>query len=177
MSSTGDGGDRRFRRTLRDQVGAKRSGLKRREPRRRAFEHHIGRRLALKHLAHKNQLAVFVAVADAIADHALAERRGQLRREIAHLIGVRQQDQIGLGLRDGLLQRVRVSVRRVGGEQIVLDEQNFVELGGGEFIGQRGHAFADDDGQRGGSSFPRQFAAPRPASRSWSCSTALRAVR
>ena len=60
-------------------------------------------------------------VGDAVTDHALAERRGQLRREIAHLIRVRQQDQIRLRLRDNLPERERVSVRRVRSEQIVLD--------------------------------------------------------
>ena len=60
-----------------------------------AGEDHVRRGLALKHLAHEDQVAVFVAVADAVADHSLAERGGQLRREVAHLIGVRQQNQIG----------------------------------------------------------------------------------
>ena len=70
-----------------------------------------------------------MAIADRVADHAFAERCGQLRREVAHLVSVRQQDQIGLRLRDGLLQRDCVPVRSVRGEQIVLDQQNFIELG------------------------------------------------
>ena len=59
---------------------------------------------------------------------------------------MRQQDQIGFRLRDGLPQRDRVAVRRVRGEQFVLDEQNFIELGRRKFAGQRRDAFADDDG-------------------------------
>ena len=83
---------------------------------------------ALKHLAHEDEFAVLVAVADAIADHSLAHRRGELGREIANLVGVRQQDQIGLRAFDHLAQRERVSVGRVFFEQVVLDEQHFVEL-------------------------------------------------
>ena len=75
------------------------------EPWRRARENHVRNGFALKHLAHENELSVFVAIADAVADHALAQRCGELRREIAHLIGVRQQNKIGLGLRDHLSQR------------------------------------------------------------------------
>ena len=121
--------DRRGRRAARDLIAAKRAGLKRRKPRRRAGKRHVGRRLALEHLAHEDQPAVFVAVADAIADHALAERRGQLRREIAHLVGVRQQHQVGLGLRDRLAERDGEAVGRVVFEQVVLDQQHFGELG------------------------------------------------
>ena len=124
----GHGRDRRGRRAPRNLIAAKCAGLERRKPRRRAVKRHVGRGLALEHLAHKDQLPVFIAIADAIADHALAERSGQLGREIAHLVSVREEDQIGLGLRDGLLQRERKSVWRIAVEQVVLDEQNFLEL-------------------------------------------------
>ena len=80
-----------------EKIGAKGSGLERGEPRRGALEGDVGGRLALKHLAHEDQLAVFVAVADAVADHAFAEHGGELGSEIADLIGVREEDQIGLG--------------------------------------------------------------------------------
>ena len=78
-----------------------------------------------------------MTVANAIANHPLAKRCGQFRREIAHLISVRQQDQIGLSLRDGLLERNRISVRRVRCEQIVFDKQHFIEIHCRQFIGQR----------------------------------------
>ena len=43
-------------------------------------------------------------------------------------------------------KRDGVAVRRVRGEQIVLDKQDFIELGCREFTGQRRDAFADDHG-------------------------------
>ena len=63
---------------------------------------------------------------------------------------------------------MRESVGRVFFEQVVLDEKNFVELIGGEFVGERRDAFADDDGRerafgllrdllRGGQSFKADF--------------------
>ncbi len=138
----------RLRGALRHQIRSKRARLKGCEPGGRAFEHHIRRGLALKHLAHKNQFPVFVAVADAVANHAFAERRGQLGREIAHLISVRQQHQIGLGLRDHLLESDGVAIGRVRREQIVLNEQHFIELAGRKLAGQRRNAFADDHGSQ-----------------------------
>ena len=59
----------------------------------------------MKHLPHENEFAVFVAVRDAVADHAFIKRRGELGREIADLIGVREQHQVGLGGFDHLAER------------------------------------------------------------------------
>ena len=78
----------------------------------------------------------------------LPHRRGQLRREIAHLIGVRQQHEIRLRAFDHLAQRDAIAVRRVFLEQIVLDQQDFVELLAGQFVGKRRDAFADHHGRK-----------------------------
>ncbi len=86
-------------------VSAKGTGLKRCKPRPGALERHIRGGLALKHLSHKHQPAVLIAIPRAIANHPLAERCSKLRRKIAHLIGMRQQHEIGLRLLDNLCQR------------------------------------------------------------------------
>ena len=88
-----------------------------------------------------------MAVADAVADHAFAERGGELGREIADLIGVRQQPPIGLGAESIIWRRARVKpsgVQRL--EQVVLGEQDFVEFVRGEIFGERAHSFAEEDG-------------------------------
>jgi hypothetical protein len=94
-----------------DQVGAKGASLKRCKPWRCALERHVRSRLALKHLPHENEFAAFVAVTDAVADHALAEHGGKFRGEIAHLIGVRKQHQVRFRGVDDLLERNAIAVR------------------------------------------------------------------
>ena len=91
-----------------------------------------------------------MAVGDAVADHSFLHGRGKLRREITHLIRVRQQHEIRFRAFDHLPQRERVCVRRVLREQIVFDQKNFVELVAGKLVAERGNALADDDaGERG----------------------------
>ena len=94
-----------------------------------------------------------VAISDAIANHAPAQRSRQLGREVAHLIGVRHENQIGLGLRDGLGQRQRKTVRSVFLEQVVLDQQHFGPCGGRQLIGKRANAFAGDSGGQAAAGF------------------------
>ena len=62
-------------------------------------------------------------------------RGGELGREIADLIGVREQDQVGFRGFDHLAEREREAVGRVFFEQVVFDGEDFVELVGGEFVG------------------------------------------
>ena len=76
------------------------------------------------------------------------QRRGQLRREIAHLVCVRQKTRSGFADSIDLPSAMREAVGRVLREQIVLDEEHFVELIAGEFVGERRDAFADDDGRK-----------------------------
>jgi hypothetical protein len=100
----------------------------------------------LKHLADENQFAVFVAVVDAVADHAFSERSGELGSEITDLISVRHEDEVGLRGFDYLVQGERKSVGRVFIQEIVFDEKYFVELKSGYFVSQRRDAFAEDYG-------------------------------
>jgi hypothetical protein len=69
----------------------------------------------LKHLPHEHEFAGVVAITDTIANHAFAERRGKFRREIAHLVGVREEYEIRRCGLDHLLERDGVTVGRVGG--------------------------------------------------------------
>jgi hypothetical protein len=83
---------------------------------------------------------------DAVADHAFSERSGELGSEITHLVGVREQDKVGLRGFDYLAQRERKSVRSVFIQEIVLDEKDFVELERGDFVSERRDTFAEDYG-------------------------------
>src|SRR5262249_34928006 len=107
-----------------DKISAKCARLERGEPGTSAQERHIRRRLTLKHLPDEDQLASFVAIAHAIADHPFAERGGQLRREVADLIGMRKENQIGPGGFDDLFERDAVAIGGVSVQQVVLDENN-----------------------------------------------------
>ena len=123
---------------------AKGAGLKRSEPWGGALEGDVGGGFALEHLADKDEFAGFVAVADAVADHAFAELSGELGSEVADLIGVREEDQVGLGGFDDLLQRDAVTVGRVGFQQVVFDEENFGHVFGREFVREAGNTFSND---------------------------------
>ncbi len=69
-----------------------------------------------------------MAVTDAVADHALAEHGREFWREVAHLVGVRKQNQIRAGGFDYLFQRHAISIRRIRFEQIMFDAQNFGDV-------------------------------------------------
>jgi hypothetical protein len=101
--------------------------------------------LTLKHLADEDELAAFILVGDAVADHSLPQHRGEFRREVADLIGVREENEIRLRGLDDLLERDAVAVGRVVFEQVVLDEQNFSNVFGGEFVSEGRDTFANDE--------------------------------
>ena len=52
--------------------------------------------LALKHLAREDELVAFFLIADRIADDGAFHRGRQLGNEVAHLVGVRHQDELRL---------------------------------------------------------------------------------
>src|SRR5260370_965679 len=113
---------RRFPRGMyREQIRAKRTRLERCEPRCCTSKRDVGRGFSLKHLPNENEFAALEFVADAVADHAFAQHRRQLRRKVTYLVGMRKQDQIRLGGFDDLLQRHAKTIRRVSFEQIMLD--------------------------------------------------------
>ena len=57
---------------------------------------------------------------------------------------MREQHQVGLCGLDHLAEREREAVGRVFFEEVVFDGEYFVELVGGEVVGKRGDAFAND---------------------------------
>src|SRR5215467_10477867 len=126
------------------QVGPKSTGLKRSKPRRGTSERDVRSSFALEHLSHKNELPTFVAVADTVANHAFAKHGGEFGSEIADLIGMRKQNEIGLCGFDDLLESNTEAFRRVGFEQIMLDEQNFGYVFRGEFVREGSNAFPND---------------------------------
>ena len=86
------------------------------------------RGFSLKHLADKHELSAFVSKANAVADHTLPEHRRELGCEIAHLVGVREKDQVWLGRFHHLLQCNAKTVRRIGFEQIMLDQKDLGDV-------------------------------------------------
>ncbi len=129
---------------FRREIGAKRSRLERGDPRRLAGENHVRGGAALKHLAHENQLPVFVAIGDAIADHSLSAATppaSARNRGPGTCAGARTRSGFAASTtwRSASEKPSGVYCR----EQVMLDEEHFVELVAGKFVGERGHAFAD----------------------------------
>ena len=81
------------RRAAFQRIRPPRACLQRGEHRTRAAHPHIAVQLALKELAHERQRSGFHARRDHVAHQHLRKPRGQLGREIADLIGVREQHQ------------------------------------------------------------------------------------
>ena len=77
---------------LRRLVGAKRADLEGDEVRRRPLRHDVGGQLALEHRPRRTRSRRRpVLIAGDVGDERAVEPRRQLRREVARLIGVRQQ--------------------------------------------------------------------------------------
>src|SRR5258708_11278690 len=131
-------------------ISAESARLKRCEPRSGAGECNIGSGLALKHLADEDQLAAFATETDAIADHSLSEHGREFRREVAHLIGVGEENEIGSCRFDDLLEGDAIAVRSVGIEQVMFDEQNLGDVFSCEVAGERCDALANDECADGG---------------------------
>ena len=77
----------------------------------------VGIELALKELADEDEAIAILAQTDEVGKQYLAEARGETRREIAHLVGVGEDDVAGVELADELLERGHVTV---GG--VILEE-------------------------------------------------------
>ena len=85
--------------------------------------------LALKELAHeRRRLPASTLARNRVADQRSLKTGGQFRREIAGLVGVRKQHQIGLVLRIRAFERGGVAVGGVVLQQRVLDRINAVDL-------------------------------------------------
>ena len=83
---------------------------------RRAGERNVGSEFALKHLAGEDQLVTVLAETNGVTDERALERSGQLRSEVAHLIGVRHQHQRGLFLIDKVFERGDDAIRLILGQ-------------------------------------------------------------
>ena len=81
--------------------------------------------------------------ADAIRDHAFAHHGRQLGSKIAHLIGVRKQNQVGFRRGNDLRQRERISIGRVGFEEVMLYQQNFRDIFARQVLGEIRHALSN----------------------------------
>ena len=132
-----------------DFVAAERAVLESGEPGGFAGEADVGGELALEHLASEGQLSVFVLEADAVADHGASHGGGEFRDEIAHLIGVRHEHELGLFRGEELFERGGEGVGSVGLELRRLDGVDFRDLFPGYFCGQRADAGADYGGFEG----------------------------
>ena len=106
-------------------IAAKRAVLQGNEVGRLASKTDVGSEFPLKHLPHKEQLLALFLIADHIRNQTTAERRGQLRREVAHLVGVRHQHQTRLFAADELLQRGHEGIRSVFGQRRRLERIDF----------------------------------------------------
>ena len=125
-------------------VGAPCARLQGSEPGRGAAQPDVHVDLALEELTHEYQFAAIDAVRDHVAHQHTIERRRQFGREVAHLVGVREQHHIRFGLRDELLQRGGIAVRRVVFQQIVVDGVDFLQLLRRQFRRQCADPLPDD---------------------------------
>src|SRR5581483_6655690 len=96
-----------------DGIFAERSSLEGHEEGWLAHKFDVRTILALKDLADEDKPTAFFAVAEAVADEASIERRGQFRSQIAYLVGVAEDDKFRLPLLNGLAKGLSVAIRRV----------------------------------------------------------------
>ncbi len=145
-------------------IRSKRAGLDGCKVRLASARLHVGIQFALKELPHENRRAGFHAKADRVADQHLIEPRGQLRREIAHLVGVREEHNRRIDFADQLLERGRVAVGRVGCQQRMFDSVDPVQLLASQFTGERGNSLPRHRCRNDLSSIARQAVGRLPES-------------
>src|SRR6185437_16764077 len=92
-----------------------------------AGDANIGVQLALKQLPHVHHLVALGFNAYYIAHKRLAEAGGELRRVVANLVGMRENDDLRLLRPDQLLQSSSISVRRVLGQKRIIYRKHFLE--------------------------------------------------
>ena len=147
--------DRSRRAAVLDLIAAEGAGLERREVRSVAGERNVGNEFALEHLPGEQQLAALVLVADGVADEGAIQGRGQLGGEVAHLVGVRHQHQLGLLLLDEAFQRRHKAVGSIGLELGRLEVVHLRDALGGNFVGDVADAAADHGRFQGPPGFRR----------------------
>src|SRR5262249_27768922 len=86
--------------------------------------------LALHQLAHEDRRAAVDPDADHVGYESLLEPRRQLRAEITHLIGVRENDVSRFQLPNQLREGFHDTIGRIRRTEVVLNQNAFVELSG-----------------------------------------------
>ena len=103
--------------------GAERAGLEGCEDRSTDRGSHVGIQLALKKLPHEDRQAAFDPDIHHVADQRAHKARCQLGCIVANLVGVRKKNELRLCGSDELLERSRVAVCRVVGEQLMIERR------------------------------------------------------
>ena len=98
-----------------------------------AVDRDVGLQLALEHRPDVAAALDRHAVGDERALHA----RGQRRREVARLVGVRQEHALGLLGRDQLREREHEAVGGVVLQRGIVDDDDFGDVGGGDLARDR----------------------------------------
>ncbi len=130
--------DRRGRPALLHGVGPKRADLKRRQMRRRTFEHDVGAHLALEHRPREHDVAGLALDRRAVGDERAIEPGGKLGNEVSRLVCVRADDMGRLLRPDERRKRLNEPVGRVGAERLVLERDHFGDISRGKLAR---HAF------------------------------------
>ena len=132
--------------------------------------------LALEELAHQHHLAVFDTVGDHVAHRTRPSAVASFGSEIAHLVGMRKQHELGFACAINCRSAERIRIRRVVLQQVVLDRVDFSSCLRASSRGQRLDALPQTAAQAGGVEFRAPTAAPPPGSRTTcgsSCAAAL----
>ncbi len=148
-----DGFDRRGRSAGFRFVTTESAGLERNKVRRGAGKGNVGGEFALEHLAGKDQLVTGFMKANGVTDERALKRRGQLRGEVAYLVGMRHQHQCGLFLVYEIFERGHDAIRFVPGQFGRIDHSHLGQLFGGNFLADCGDAAAEDRGLYGRARF------------------------
>ena len=125
-----------------DLVHAERADLKRHEMGRRSLRHDVGGEPALKHRPHECGLPARALDRGDVGDEGAVHARGELGREVARLVRVRQQHMRRREPRDRVLQRRREAVRRIGFERGAFEGDDLLHRGRGELRGRAAGARA-----------------------------------
>src|SRR5215212_3560817 len=115
-------------------IGPVSSGLKRRKHGRLSIRYNVCIELAEKDSSCETNLPAVSFRADAIADERLAKTRRKLRSKVAHLVGVREENEVRIDLFDYLLHGVGVCVRSVVSEFWIRGADDFLHVVTGNLL-------------------------------------------
>ena len=129
-------------------------------------EFHIRAEFSLENLAHENQAAVFLSVAEAVAYQPAVDCGGELGSKISNLISVAEDDEPWVMFANHFTKRESVAVRRIVGEQWGVDTQDFLKVNCCELCRESRDALTQENGTHrltgvasellpGGKSLPR----------------------